>query len=92
MLSMVLKLLVAVARRGEAWINGVEVLAPAEVILRLELLRRCSVKLRGGEGSERGGEQLCCGGGGGEVALFIGERGADGVYFTRSLGNPKRKV
>jgi hypothetical protein len=67
---MVLKLLVAVARRGEAWINGVEVLAPAEVILRLELLRRWSVKLRGGEGSERGGRSIGVRNGGGIVLLL----------------------
>jgi hypothetical protein len=48
-LSRVLKLLVAVARLGAAWINGVDLRSPAAFVLRLEQLRWCGVKLRWGE-------------------------------------------
>jgi hypothetical protein len=56
---MVLKLLVAVARRGEASIVGGDLRAPAGFVLQLVVLRRDTVKLTGvkeaGMGVERVG-------------------------------------
>ena len=48
-MSKVLKLLVAVARLGEASIGGDDLRAPAASSYRFELLRRWEVKLVGGE-------------------------------------------
>jgi hypothetical protein len=44
-----LKLLVAVARLGEASIVGGDLQAPADFVSRFELLRRGGMKLTGGE-------------------------------------------
>lgn len=53
-----LELLVAVARRGEASVVGDDLRAPAAFVLRLEQLRRCGVKLMGGEEAGMRGEQM----------------------------------
>jgi hypothetical protein len=55
---MVLKLLVAVARRGEASIVGGDLRAPADFVLQLVVLRRGGVKLTGGEEARMGGERV----------------------------------
>jgi hypothetical protein len=57
-LSTARKRLVAVARRGEASIVDGDLRAPADFVLQLELLRRCGVKLVGGEEAGMRGDQM----------------------------------